>query len=211
MMTHSTNKQIRLWNRFAPGYAKRPVDDPEAYQVKLDKTAALMTPEMSVLEIGCGTGTTALYHAQRVKRIDALDFSPEMIAIARNRAAKSDAPNVRFHTASFEDWSDDHGPYDMLMAHSILHLVADLDATLTHARACLKPGAWFVSSTPCVRDMSRILALLLPVAGLTQLIPKVTALSALELQARIRAAGFEIQETWQPAPSKAVFIIARAV
>ena len=70
----TTYPQARIWNRFAAGYAKSPVDVPDAYQVKLDKTAALMTPNMNVLEFGCGTGTTALYHAKNVTRIDALDF-----------------------------------------------------------------------------------------------------------------------------------------
>jgi len=51
-MTNARYPQARIWNRFTAGYAKRPVDDLEAYQVKLDKTAELMAPDMKVLEFG---------------------------------------------------------------------------------------------------------------------------------------------------------------
>lgn len=204
----TTKTQARIWNRFAAGYAKKPVENPEAYQIKLDKTAALMTPDMNVLEFGCGTGTTALYHAGRVNRIDALDFSDQMIGFAK---AKPQARNVRFHVSTLEDWDIENGPYQMIMAHSVLHLVGDLDATLAEVRKRLQPGDWFISSTVCVRDISRFLAFLLPAAGLTRLIPKVLPLSSDQLQDRIKRAGFTLTEVWRPGPGKAVFIIAQAV
>lgn len=210
-MTNTRYPQARIWNRFAAGYAKRAVDDPKAYQVKLDKTAALMTPDMKVLEFGCGTGTTALYHAKRVDRIDALDFSSEMIRIAKGKAETANAPNVAFHISTLGDWGTEHGPYDMIMAHSVLHLVEDLDATLHQVRKRLRPGGWFVSSTVCIRDTGRILPILLPLASATRLIPKVQPLGAEGLQQRISAAGFDITEHWRPAQGKAVFIIAQAV
>ena len=208
-MTNTRYPKARIWNRFAAGYAKSPVDDPAAYQVKLDKTAALMAPQMKVLEFGCGTGTTALYHAGRVAQIDALDFSSEMISIAKGKAA--DTENVKFHISTLEDWDTDHGPYGMIMAHSVLHLVEDLDDTLRHVRKRMEPGGWFISSTVCIRDQSWILSKLLPLASITRLIPKVLPLDSDSLQRRITAAGFDITEFWRPAAGKAVFIIARAI
>lgn len=204
----TTTTQARIWNRFAAGYAKKPVDDPDAYQVKLDKTASLMTPDMNVLEFGCGTGITALYHAGRVNRIDALDFSSEMIGYAK---ARPQAENVQFHVSTLEDWGMENGPYQMIMAHSVLHLVSDLDATLAEVRKRLKPGDWFVSSTVCVKDINRLLAFALPAAGLTRFVPKVLPFSAAHLQNRIEAAGFTLTEVWRPGPGKAVFIIAQAI
>ena len=53
----------RFWDRHAKGYAKRPVPDEAAYQRKLKMTQDYLTPDMEVLELGCGTGTTALIHA----------------------------------------------------------------------------------------------------------------------------------------------------
>ena len=209
-MTKARYPQARIWNRFAAGYAKSPVDDPKAYQVKLDKTAALMTPNMRVLEIGCGTGTTALHLAERVNRIDALDFSSEMIGIAQGKAAETDAPNVAFHISTLGDWEIENGPYDIVMAHSILHLVDDLDETLRQVHLRLKPGGWFVSSTVCIRDRNWLLSKLLPLASATRLIPKVLPLSSKGLQNQITSAGCNISEVGRPAAGKAVFVIAQA-
>lgn len=209
-MTNTNYPQARIWNRFAEGYSKKPVGDPEAYQVKLDKTAALMTPDMSVLEIGCGTGTTALLHADRVKQIDALDYSSAMIGYARQKAETGQITNVNFHISTLEDWDLSHRPYDMLLAHSILHLLSDLDGSLKLIRQHLKPGGWFISSTVCIRDLSWLLSKLLPLASVTGLIPKVTPLGASDLQNRIIGAGFEITEFWRPSADKDIFITARA-
>jgi len=209
-MTNERYPQARIWNRFAAGYAKRPVDDPEAYQIKLDKTAALMRPDMKVLEFGCGTGTTALYHAEWVAQIDALDFSSEMISIARSKANTAGIGNVSFHLSTLEDWDIENGPYDLIMAHSVLHLVEDLDDTLRQTRRRLDEGGWFITSTVCIGDHSWLLSKLLPLASVTRLIPKVLPLSSDSFQRRITDAGFEITEIWQPSAGKAVFIIARA-
>jgi ubiquinone/menaquinone biosynthesis C-methylase UbiE len=202
-------RAARFWNRIAKKYAASPVDNVPAYEHKLARTAAFMTPGDRVLEIGCGTGTTALTHAPRVARIDALDFSDAMIDIARDKAAAQGVDNVAFHVATLEDW--DTGGYDMVMAHSILHLVPDLDDTLKMIRDRLKPGGIFVSSTACIRDINPVLALVLPLAGWTGLIPKVMPLRGTELDSRITAHGFEILENWRPSPRAALFVIARAV
>ena len=198
-----------FWNRIAKSYASRPVGDEAAYQVKLDKTAALMTPDMRVLEFGCGTGTTALKHAGRVAQIDAIDFSEEMIAIARDKGTGIE--NVHFAVSPIEEWPVPDGGYDMVMAHSVLHLVNDVDATLMQVRKMLKPGGFLVTSTTCIGDMNPLLTWFIPLSGAVRVIPRVHRLKADRLRERIRAAGFEEVEFWRPAPGKAVFIIARAI
>ena len=202
----ATPRAARFWNRIARRYAARPVEDQAAYEHKLARTASYLTPEMSVLEFGCGSGTTALIHASRVARIDAIDISGEMIAIARE---KPNPGNVAFQVAAIEDWPGTG--YDVVMAHSILHLVGDLDAVLARVRGLLAPGGLFVSSTTCIRDMSPLLPLALPLLRLAGLAPKVLALRGEGLAARIEAAGFEIVERWRPGPGKALFLVARAV
>ena len=75
----------------AKGYAKRPVTDETAYQRKLKLTQDYLSPDMEVLELGCGTGTTALFHAPFVKHITGIDISRNMLEIAR---AKAESGNV---------------------------------------------------------------------------------------------------------------------
>ena len=67
--------ETKFWDRIAKRYSKKPVPSQEIYEEKLKKTQAVFTPEMKVLEVGCGTGTTSLIHAPFVKNIIATDFS----------------------------------------------------------------------------------------------------------------------------------------
>ena len=125
-----------FWNMIARHYANQPVADEAAYRHKLAVTAARLRPSDRLLEFGCGTGTTALIHAPRVARIDAIDFSRKMIAIAREKAERQGVSNVHFDVAAFEDWPipDDEDRYDAVLGMSVLHLVADLDQ-LVHGDA----------------------------------------------------------------------------
>ncbi len=205
-------RAARFWNRIAKKYARDPVGDQASYEYKLDQTAKRLRPDMEVLEFGCGTGTTALIHGPRVAHIDATDFSSAMIDIARGKAAAEGADNVSFHVSSIEDWPmpPDGEAYDVVMAHSILHLVTDLDAVLAHARNCLKPGGLLVSSTVCLANMSGFLVWVLPKIAWTGLVPRLLCLKGSDLIERMEAAGFTIEEEWRPTSGTTIFLIASA-
>lgn len=207
MLIHPT----RFWNYMARGYARKPVDNPDAYEYKLDVTASYLNAKDRVLEFGCGTGTTALIHAPRVSHIDAIDFSSEMIAIAREKAEAQDTANVRFEISSFEDWAipNAEGDYDVILGMSILHLVPDLDDALAKGYQALKPGGMFFSSTVCIGKMSRIVRLGLPMLGAIGILPKILPLTPDTLTERITAHGFSIENVWRPKNGAGVFIVAR--
>ena len=85
-----------FWDRVAPRYSQQPISDTESYARKLAETQALMRPDMRVLELGCGTGSTALKHAPHVSHIDATDVSATMIAIAREKAEQAGINPIDF-------------------------------------------------------------------------------------------------------------------
>lgn len=203
-----------FWNKMARGYAKRPVGNPDAYQVKLDKTAEYLKPTDRLFEFGCGTGTTALIHAQRVAHVDAIDFSSEMIAIAREKLWDKPADNVNFEVSSFEDWPvpPEGQGYDAILGMSILHLVKDVDQTLQKVRESLKPGGLFFSSTVCLGDSNGLERYFLPPLSAIGVLPKLTRFKGVELIKRIESHGFEIEHDWRPAPDAAsIFIVAKRV
>lgn len=205
----SDESQAKFWNRTAKSYAKSAISNPEAYAHKLDMTAQYMTPDMRVFEFGCGTGTTALHHASRVHSIDAIDFSSSMIEIAQQKASDANAQNVTFKTGDIVNWPVPDKPYDMIMAHSVLHLCEDLDLVLERVKSFLKPGGLFVSSTACIPEISRILPWVLPLGAKIGRIPKVNCFTGAELESKLRDHGFTIEYSWRPKPSAALFLIAR--
>lgn len=199
----------RFWNRMARRYSRMKVPDEASYRHKLDRTRAYLAPGAKVFEFGCGTGTTALHHAPHAAHIRAVDFAPEMIAIAREKAEAQGVANVGFEVAGIDDVAD--GPhYDMVMAHSVLHLVPDRAATIAQVFEMLKSGGHFVSSTICLSDGLWFMRPVLPLMRLVRLAPaRVAFFTSADLRAAITRAGFEIVEDWQPGPRSALFLVAR--
>src|SRR5690606_29493786 len=83
-----------FWDRKARGYARQPIADESAYEATLDRVKAHLTPRDRVLEVGCGTGSTALKLAPFAGELLATDGSREMTAIANEKAATAACANV---------------------------------------------------------------------------------------------------------------------
>lgn len=210
-MSRSARPQSpRLWNFFARRYARQPVPDAAAYEKKLAQTRALLQPDWTVLEFGCGTGSTALVHAPHVARIDAIDFSPEMIAIGREKAAAAGVENIRFAVSTIEDWPVPEAGYDLVLGLNILHLLRDRRAVLARVARLVRPGGRFISSTACLGDMGLGLRAVAAVLRGLRVVP-IGTLSAETLLEEIAAAGFEVEDHWSPGPGKGMFVVAKRV
>ena len=144
----------RFWDKRAERYAQRPVGDPEAYEKKLEITRMYFRPDSEVLEMGCGTGSTALAHAPHAGHILATDISPAMIDIARRRGKAGGAGNVTFETRAVADHALAESAYDAILALNLLHLLEDPRGAIGAAHVGLRPGGVFVTSTACIGDMS---------------------------------------------------------
>jgi ubiquinone/menaquinone biosynthesis C-methylase UbiE len=207
----SMNREKAFWNKIADKYSRRAVSDEAAYQKKLDKTREYFQPDMEVLEIGCGTGSTAIAHAPFVRHIRASDLSPRMIEIARDKAKTAGIDNVTFEVSSVEGLDVPDGSIDVVMAHNILHLLEDRERAIADIHRMLKPGGVFVSSTACIGDMMLLLRLIIPVGRFLRLFPLVKVFSVAELKESLQNAGLEIDYEWQPKKSAAAFIICKKV
>ena len=200
----------RFWNRLADRYAAQPVADEASYQTKLAATRRLLRPDMEVFEFGCGTGSTALTHAPHVRHIRAVDFSARMIEIARAKAADAGIDNVDFDVADFTAMTIAPASTDLVMGHSILHLLAEPQRAVDKAFEILRPGGAFVTSTACLGGIwVPLVAVLMPVGRALGLLPTLTTFTPDALEAMQRRAGFVIEQRWQPGRGKAVFFIAR--
>ena len=189
-----TAAKARFWDRLARKYAAAPVADMAAYEKTLARTRALLTGSHRVLEIGCGTGTTALRLAPCCGHLVATDVSAEMIAVAREKLAAAPQPNLEFLVADADAPVFGEAGYDVVLAFNVLHLVSDLDAALSSALGALAPGGLLISKTACLTDMNPLIRLLLPVMRLVGKAPHVLCFRATELQAALIRHGLEIVE-----------------
>ena len=105
---------------------------------------ARAAPGETLLDVGCGTGSLAIAAKQRVGAtgvVHAVDASPEMIALARRKAAKRGA-EVVFHVGVAESLPFPDAHFDVVSSTLMLHhLPRSLrEQCAREIRRVLKPG-----------------------------------------------------------------------
>lgn len=184
----SHERQQRFWNRIARRYAARQIKDVAAYEAMLTDVAARLAPSDRVLELGCGTGGTAIRLAPGVQDWKATDFSAQMIEIAR---AKPAGDNLSFVLVDAEEAFDD-APFDAICAFNVLHLLDDPHAILDRIHASLKPGGLLISKTWCFGDLGTRWRGLFAVLRALGLFPATHGFTVAGLRQSLEKAGFEI-------------------
>ena len=93
------------------------------------------------LEIGCGTGGFARLLAARAEKVIAIDLSPQMIRLARERSASH--TNIDFIEGDVmaRQFSDEQ--FDCVATLTTLHHLP-IEALLAKVKKALKPGGVFV-------------------------------------------------------------------
>lgn len=112
------------------------------------RAAVPVTPDMHLLEYGCGTGLLGLALAPHLARLTLADASEGMLEVLGRKLAAGAAPNASALRLDLE-----HDPlpaerYHLACSLLTLHHVHDLDRVLTQLRAALRPGG-----TLCVADL----------------------------------------------------------
>jgi SAM-dependent methyltransferase len=149
----------QAYDTVAEDYAARfPETRPEAPLdlAMVDAFADAVTSggDIRVLDAGCGTGRTSRYLAERGCRVEGLDLSPGMVAMARR-----DHPDLVFTVASLTDlpYPDDQFA-GVLLWYSIIHTPPAGQARLfAEASRVLRPGGHLLvgfQSGQGTRDLS---------------------------------------------------------
>lgn len=202
-------QSAKFWDKIADRYLKQPITDVASYEKKLQVTQEYFQPNMEVLEIGCGTGSTAIVHAPYVKHIRAVDFSANMLDIAQTRAAAQSIPNITFEQSSIDELDIPYQTLDAVVGLSILHLLEDKEAAIAKVFDMLKPGGIFVTSTICLGDKMAWFKWIAPIGKFLGFFPLVKVFTVEELADSLTDARFKIDHQWQPDKGKAVFIVAK--
>ena len=103
---------------------------------------------MTVLEIGCGTGSIWLGRENVVSRCRQLiltDLSEGMLKTAKK--SLGERSNIEYQKADIQDLPFMNGTFDVVIANSMLYHVPDIEKGLQEVRRVLKKGGVFYCST----------------------------------------------------------------
>lgn len=197
-----------FWDKAAPKYAKDQISDIDGYNETLTRMKAILQPHHRVLEIGCGTGSTALELAPEVDRYIGTDVSAGMVEIANAKLGDDSPAHLRFAVHGADDIPA--APHDVILALNLLHLVPNLDEVLDRVYEALPSGGTFIAKTALIKEAKWFVGLMIPVMRAFGKAPFVLSLTEAELVARMRDAGFIVSEQLrQGGMAPRVFTVAR--
>lgn len=158
----------QTWDLVSSAYADEVTPGFEAYAIDaLDLVG--VEAGARVVDVAAGPGTLALVAARRGLRVDALDFSPEMIEQLEKRAAGQGVQGVATHVGDGMNLPFADGTYDAGFSMFGLFMFSDRARGFTELLRVLRPGARAVVASWQPPDQAPLLAALFEV--LVELMP----------------------------------------
>ncbi|MFT4707056.1 MAG: putative TPR repeat methyltransferase [Ascidiaceihabitans sp.] len=182
-----------FWDKAAAKYAKDAISDMTAYEATRDRIRQLLKPHHRILEIGCGTGSTALELADKVASYVGTDLSPKMIVIAQSKQSNDTPAHLSFEVHDAAELPS--GPHDVILALNLLHLVPNLEDVLAQIHDALPSGGLLIAKTGLLQDGAWYLRWMIPVMRAIGKAPYVCSLSEVELLGLLNKTGFATNET----------------
>ncbi len=197
-----------FWDKAAEKYAKDPISDMESYTQTLDIMKDLLQPQHRVLEIGCGTGSTALELAPQVDRYVGTDISSNMVEIAADKLADTNLDHLSFQVAQAHEFPGTG--HDVVLALNLLHLVENMEETLGAIYNALPSGGIFISKSALLGEGSWYLGPMIALMRAVGKAPFVARFSEAELIRMMERAGFTITQTIkQGGMAPRLFVVAQ--
>lgn len=203
------NQPRDFWDMRAPDYDSTSGGVyARAYDLTAERSVKYLKPSDRVLEFACGTGLVTMRLAPCVAHIRGIDISPNMVAIAREKARN--LPNAEITNTDLFDPCLEPESFDAVCAYNVLLYLPDLPAALARIRALLKPGGVFLSATDCLGSRPSVMGLKKLVKSRTGKMPYTAFFTQRGLGRKIVRSGFTIleRENLFPNPPN-LFVAAR--
>ena len=132
-----------FWNRYAKLYdfeIKR--FSGKAYIEMYRMMGKSLSSDMNVLEVATGTGLIAVNIAPYVSHVEATDFSPKMIEVARKKKAPG---NINFSIEDATALSFEDSSFEAAIISNALHIIPDPVKVLANISRVLKPKGLLIA------------------------------------------------------------------
>ena len=107
-------------------------------------------PEHSILDLACGTGLLAIPAAQIATggSVTGVDFSPGMLAQAREKIAAAEIDNLELVEADIDSVEFKTEQFDLIFCSSAIVFMVDIPAVIGKCYRWLKPSGYLAFTTP---------------------------------------------------------------
>lgn len=128
---------------YVPGYDRKAAADPTA-ELNLLRELGLNETH-TLVDMGAGTGTFALAAAPFCRRVIAVDVSPVMLDLLRQKAAEQGVENIEVAQSGFLSYEHQGAPADFVYSRHALHHLPDFwkGIALQRIADMLRPGGVF--------------------------------------------------------------------
>jgi ubiquinone/menaquinone biosynthesis C-methylase UbiE len=145
----TTRDDIELWDAEAASFdeaADHGLRDPAVRAAWRELLLPLLPePPARVADLGSGTGTLSVLLAEEGYSVDGVDFSPEMVRLAREKIADHPAADrIGFVEADAATPPLEAGTYDVVLCRHVLWALPDQVEVLRRWSALLAPGGRLV-------------------------------------------------------------------
>ena len=142
MLQHLETHERTYFERIAPTWDAYVAS---AYEVELQERLTSLLPwrqDMTVLDVGTGTGYLAGMMAPLVGKVIGVDCTPAMLARAGEKMAQAGYQHVFLQEGMAEQLPLASGSVDVAMCHMLMHHVVSPRTALAELRRVVRPGGY---------------------------------------------------------------------
>lgn len=149
-MKNRLKKEAYFWNSFSDKYDSFIQKNfGQTYDQIFQKLSCDISKTDEILEIATGTGLVAFEISNKVKQINAVDVSPEMILKAKEKQLELKLNNINFEVGDICNLQFKDSVFDLVIASNVMHLLYEPQKALFEINRVLKTNGKAILPTFC--------------------------------------------------------------